>query len=565
MNGLRFFSTKKAEIKTHICVMWFVRKTVFLFSIFNCCLAFSQNTFVVSLKDKNQNAFSISHPQEFLSQKSIERRAKQNIAITENDLPVSRTYIQQLKNAGAEILLVSKWLNLLVVRVDSITQITNVSCVKSIQQIHETTNTQKKLQRKFEMLQTKSTKAFDANSYYGNSAWQNEMLNVQYLHERGYKGDSVHIAMFDSGWGNANNIEGFDSLFLQNRVLDTWDYVSGNDSVFQIPNDDTHGTATLSCIAANEPGVFVGTAPNAMFSLYHTENTNSETIQEEYNWIAAAEHADSLGAQLFSTSLGYTTFDNDIDDHNYGELTGDSTLMTKAANAAAHAGIVVVNSAGNEGDNSWHYITVPADGDSVIAVGAVDGNKLIADFSSRGPNATGRIKPDVSAPGVNVSVYDPSGEIFGSNGTSHACPILAGAIACLMQAFPQATNVEIKNAVIESASKFKSPDNYYGYGIPDFGIAYWLLNEKYPKPENDNTFRVYPNPFRDELTIYLQKSAPENLKIELFDISGKRAFSQGFSFTNNKQFMETLNLSSLEKGVYILRVKGKTTDKIQRV
>lgn len=541
-----------------------MRNFVFLLLFFYSALSFSQRTYVVWLKDKNQNTFSVSRPEEFLSQKSIERRTRQNISVSENDLPVSSTYIQQLKNAGAEILLVSKWLNLLVIRVDSIARIANFSCVKSIQQLHETTNTQKKLQSKFETLQPKSINDFNANSYYGNSAWQNEMLNVQYLHSRGYKGDSVHIAMFDSGWRNANNIAGFDSLFSQNRLLDVWNYVDGNDSIFRL-TEDTHGTSTMSCIFANQPNYFVGTAPNAFVSLYKTENTESETIQEEYNWIAAAERADSLGAQLFSTSLGYTTFDGGVQNHNYGQLTGDSTLMTKAANAAVRAGIVVLNSAGNEGDHSWHYITVPADADSIIAVGAVDESRNVANFSSRGPNASGRIKPDVAAPGVSVSVYDPSGTVFCSDGTSFSCPILAGAIACLMQAFPDATNVEIKKAVIESANKFKSPDDNYGYGIPDFGIAYWLLNEKYPLPENNGTIKIYPNPFVDNLTFYFQNAITENLKIDLFDMSGKAAFFAEISTPSTTVVVSNENLSSLQKGVYILRIKGKTINELLRV
>lgn len=545
--------------------MTYLQKSLLLFACFNCLFVCSQNVYVISLKDKKQNQFSLTRPQEFLSKESIARRVKQGVAITETDLPVSVTYIEQLKNSGAKVTHISKWLNEVVIETTDISSIEILPFVKRVHRISAFPALKKQF-NKLEALSDNEFRDFDASLFYGAAASQNEMLRVSYLHERGYWGDSVHLAMFDSGFRNIQNIRGFDSAFLNNRVLEKWDYVANNDSLFFVASG-SHGTSTMSCIAANEPNKMVGTSPNVWLSLFRTEDAEVETIEEEYNWLAAAEHADSAGAQIFSTSLGYTTFDNNLQNHAYADLDGHSTLITRAANAAAHAGIVVINSAGNEGNGSWHYIAAPADGDSVLAVGAVNGDRLLADFSSRGPNSAGKLKPDVCAQGANVAVYDPSGNVYASNGTSFSCPILAGAVACLMQAFPDAKNMEIMEAVTQSAHLFKTPNNDYGYGIPDMAIAYWLLNEKYPKTNNATTFRVYPNPFLDQLNIYLESSAltNETLVIDFFDISGKLAYSEKKYFAENNHFFSVENLSSLRKGVYLLRIKGNAIYEVIRV
>lgn len=535
--------------------MSLVRKSGLLLVSLNAFMAFSQEMFVVSLRDKNQNEYSMSRPGEFLSEASLARRTKQRIAVTESDLPVSKRYIEQLKNTGAEILLVSKWLNSAVIKTEKDSFIASLPFVKLVEKISSNKTLRKNEQEKAERLFESEFRDFDEAKYYGSAASQNTMLRVEYLHKRGYKGDSVHIALFDAGYRNANNIRGFDSLFQKNQVLETWNFVESKDSVFRV-DDGTHGTSVLSCMAANEPNKMVGTSPNAYYSLYVTEDGASETIVEEYNWAVAAEHADSAGAELFSTSLGYTTFDNGLLSHTYADLNGRTTVITRAANAAARVGIVVVNSAGNEGDDAWHYISAPADGDSVLAVGAVKSDRTIANFSSRGPNSAGRVKPDVCAQGANVAVYNPSGNINGSNGTSFSCPILAGAIACLMQAFPDATNMEIANAVVQSAHLFKTPNDDFGYGIPDMAIAYWLLNEQYPKVNNSRYLRVYPNPFTDKLNVYIEQVDAESLTIEVFDMTGKMAITQTFFIGGKNHFYTLEDVSMLKKGVYLLRIKA---------
>lgn len=544
--------------------MSFVRKSsLFLVSV-NFFLAFSQETFVISLRDKNENEYSLIRPNEFLSEASLARRTKQHIAITESDLPVSKSYIEQLKNAGAEISHISKWLNRVVIKTENISHIASLPFVKSVAQISSGKTPRKNEQDKREKLFELDFRDFDEAKYYGNAVSQNTMIRVDYLHKRGYKGDSVHIALFDAGYRNANNIRGFDSLFQKNRVLETWNFVETKDSVFRV-DDGTHGTSVLSCMAANEPNKMVGTSPNAFYSLYVTENGASETIVEEYNWLIAAEHADSAGAELFSTSLGYTTFDDDSLNHTYADLNGHTTVITRAANAAARVGIVVVNSAGNEGDDPWHYISAPADGDSVLAVGAVKSDRTIANFSSRGPNSAGRVKPDVCAQGANVAVYNPAGNVYGSNGTSFSCPILAGAIACLIQAFPAATNMEITSAVVQSAHLFKTPNDDFGYGIPDMAIAYWLLNEQYPNVNNQTDTRVYPIPFTDKLNVYIEQVDAESLTIEVFDMTGKLVITRTFSIGGNNHFYTQEDVSMLKKGVYLLRIKAGVLYEMARI
>lgn len=555
---------EKTKIFSHFYGMVLVRNIPVLCFFWCITLGYSQSKYAVTFTDKKQQEYSLSRPQEFLSEASLLRRAKQHIAVTETDLPISPSYIQQLNNLGVNITHISKWLNLAVIETNDISAIVSLPFVKSITPINKNNFVVKKESDKSEILTEKAFQDFNPVKYYGAAASQNTMIRVDYLHKRGYKGDSVHIALFDAGYRNAHNIRGFDSLFADGRIMDTWDFVAANDSIFSI-NTGTHGTAVLSCMAANEPDKMVGTSPNASYSLYVTEDGSSETIAEEYNWLIAAEHADSIGAQLFSTSLGYTTFDNGIMNHTYADMDGKSTVITRAANAAARVGIVVVNSAGNEGNKPWHYISAPADGDSVLAVGAVNADRMLANFSSRGPNAEGRVKPDVCAQGANVAVYNPSGNIFSSNGTSFSCPIMAGAIACLMQAFPEATNMEIMNAVVQSAHLFKSPNDDYGYGIPDMAIAFWILNEIYPKVNRKNNVLAYPNPFSNKLYIYLAGETSENLTIELFDMTGKLALSSEISSPTNDHFFEDADLSALREGVYLLRIKGESVYEVMQI
>ena len=385
------------------------------------------------------------------------------------------------------------------------------------------------------------------------------MIDVNALHQKGLWGDGMLIAVMDAGFPNLPTDSFFTQLFTQRRVLYTWNYVFDTSYVYGY---DEHGAQTFSDIAAYRPGVMVGTAPNAEFLLFVTEDVRSEKIIEEYNWANAAEVADSIGADVFSTSLGYTTFDpvDSVYNTTYASLNGDSTPIAKAANLAASKGILVINSAGNEGSDSWHYITTPADADSAVAVGAVDGQGVIGYFSSWGPNSAGVLKPDVCAQGVSSAVVLSNGIVSTNSGTSFACPITAGAFACLREAFPNVSNTAIINAVRQSGNLHSNPNDDYGYGIPDFGLAYEYLVALYPADTTVTpTTLVYPNPFTTSFNIITTSILTAPLSYEMFDLLGQKVCSGLFpagAYANN--LLTITPPASLPVGSYVLRINVST-------
>jgi serine protease AprX len=542
---------------------------LFLFSSQIIIASSDAYVFAVYFKDKAHNQYSLSLPQEFLSQKCLERRARQNIGFYESDLPVSKLYSDSLLSFDVRFIHASKWLNCAMISSDEpevFDEISKLGFVEKVVKVSAPTAILKKQQSKFEALNELSADEFVANEYYGLSTNQNTMIRVDFLHARGFKGDSVDVAVFDSGFNNAMGIPGFDSLFLGGRFLGSLDMKDNDENVF---NDGSHGTACLSCMAANEPGRMVGTAPNANYALFRTEVGESETIEEEYFWAFAAEFAESGGAEVFSTSLGYTTFDDTSTNHTYADLDGNTTVITRASNIAARLGIVVLNSAGNYGASAWRYIGAPADADSILAVGAVNENGIYASFSSRGPNSSGRIKPDVCARGVGTAVYNTNGEVYGANGTSFSCPVLAGGAACLRQAFPSVHSMELMQAIRESAHKFKSPTDTIGYGIPDLAVAYMLLfNSQEHHHHHDNLLSdvdVFPNPFSNLVNVYLGKPLEEKIKVSIFDFNGKLVQEEEMFFQNNDKQLISVNTSNLSNGVYLLKLQGKSFYDVKRI
>jgi serine protease AprX len=383
---------------------------------------------------------------------------------------------------------------------------------------------------------------------------QANMLNTDLLHQMGFRGAGITVSSMDNGFVNVDHIAGFDSI--RPHIMATWDFVHNQENVY---DDGGHGTNTFSCMAGNIPGQMLGTAPDANYFLLETEDNGAEWVMEEYNWAAAAEWADSAGADIFTTSLGYTTFDYHRGDHSYNDLTGNKTVMTRAGNIAFSKGILVINSAGNEGKSGWHYISVPADGDSIMAIGAVDSSRTIADFSGRGPTKSGHIKPDICAQGVKSAVIATDGTVGFSGGTSFSCPTLAGSAASLWGAFPEKSAREIFDAIVISADRFWTPDNDYGYGIPNFYTAYLLLKSGY----NGNIVKVsddviaFPNPFSNQLSVSLYSDENATRKIELFDLTGRKVLSQEI-FIRDKSFSITTltEAANLSTGEYILRLDG---------
>ncbi len=459
--------------------------------LFSLTLLFFQQSqaqlsrYIIKLKDKSSNPFSVSNASQYLGPRAIARRVRYNIPIDSTDLPVSPRYIDSIRLSGNVIILnSSKWLNQVAIKttdaaalakINSFSFVVNTmpvasiatpTAVNKILDPGQSSNVQEDAPR------PSSTEVFN----YGFSNGQVKIHKGDFLHNHGFRGEGMQLAVLDAGFYHYLSLPTFDSIRANNQVLGTWDFVANEASVDE---DNSHGMQCLSAIAANLPGTFVGSAPKTSFYLYRTEDVASEYPIEEQNWAAGAERGDSLGVDVFSTSLGYTQFDNPALNYTYNDMNGHTTISARAANFAAKKGILVVVAAGNEGSSAWHYIATPADADSVLAVGAVDTTGIVAGFSSYGPSSDGDVKPAVASVGLNAVVANPSNglPVF-SNGTSFACPNMAGLATCLWQAFPEINNRGIINALEASANKANNPDNRIGYGIPDLKKAYVLLFKK---------------------------------------------------------------------------------------
>lgn len=481
-------------------------------------LAQQEMYYFVPFKDKQGTPYQISNPEAFLGSRSLERRKKQNIAITEEDLPVNPSYINQVKATNATIQYATKWLNGVVVLCNEsvLEQIKALSFVKKedikVIKTRPTTEAEKKVNTKRTYKTAQNNKDFIGDfdfskNDYGYSYQQIQMIAVDEMHKKGYFGENILMAIFDSGFKEADKQSYFKHLFENGQILDTYDFVMNEKSVYE---DDEHGRMVLSCIAAWQKGLITGTAPKAQFYLFRTEDASSEFVIEEYNWLAAAERSDSLGVDIISSSLGYTTFDDKSTSYQLKDLDGKTAISTKAAEIASQKGIVVVTSAGNEGGNSWGKISAPADAPSVLSIGAVNSRGSITYFSSRGYTADGRVKPDVLAMGAGTTVGSLNSDVTTASGTSFSCPITAGLVAGFWQANPQLSSKQVVEYIRRSGNQYAKPDSVYGYGVVNFLRADYLAKrETLPNGimtgQNPNDILLYPNPYK--------KTNPELLPI----------------------------------------------------
>jgi len=438
---------------------------------------------IVEFKDKNGTQFTLANPSAYLSQRAIDRRTRQGLTIDSTDLPISKTYMDAIRAVpNVTILNVSKWLNQILIQTSdpaALATINSFAFVKSRTAIAPRINfSDGKVKSKIiegetpvESSKTKSTEEIQLD--YGGTGNQIKIHKGEYLHNLGFTGQSIIISILDAGFFAYKTNPALDSVRLQGRILGEWDYVANHASVNE---DNSHGANCFSIIASNKPGVIVGSAPHAKFWLLRTENTASEYPVEEQNWAAAAEFSDSAGADMISSSLGYADFDDPTFTHSWLQRDGNTSIVTRAADLAAKKGIIVMNSAGNSGTSSGDlkYIGCPADGDSVVAVGAVDVNGNIASFSSWGPNGAGKLKPNMVSVGQGTVYASSAGNPVAGNGTSYSNPNLAGLMACFWQAFPEMTNMQLIDLAQKSSSKAGAPDIRYGYGIPDFRRAFAL-------------------------------------------------------------------------------------------
>ena len=450
----------------------------------------AQTRYLVQLKNKAGTPFTFSNPSTYLSQRAIDRRTRFGIAIDSTDLPATPSYITQIRNvANVTVLNVSKWMNSVSIQTSDPNAITTISGFAFVQSVSglaaRTINTEVpvrklKLEEITEELPPtqRTTKAqADFFNYGANSFNEINLHKGQFLHNIGLRGQGMRIAMLDAGFTNYATLRSFDSMNINNRLLDTWDFVSRNADV----NDHSHGMQCLSIIAANIPGQFIGKAPKASFYLYRTEDAPTEYPIEEHNWSCGAERADSIGADIISTSLGYSDFDPPLtgSSHTYVDMNGNTTMAAIAADLAAKKGLMVFASVGNDGGSAWHYLITPSDGDSVIAVGAVDTLGNVAGFSSYGPSSDGQVKPDVASIGFRAIIQATNNTIGVGNGTSFACPNMAGLGTCLWQGFPEFNNIKILKSLQQAGSIAANPNDRIGYGIPDMKKAFTRLLVEY--------------------------------------------------------------------------------------
>ena len=509
------------------------------------------NIYWVQFTDKENSPYSIDNPEAYLSPRALQRRANLGIGIDEYDIPVNPQYLQAVADCGAQLLNPSKWLNGVSVYVTDPTVIEAINALGFVQVVRNCPNDPKAQEMK-ERWMANEMKAVEGSrgfrGYYGGAEAQATQLKIDVLHEQGYDGTGVVIAILDGGFIGAESHACFDNMREEGRLLGIRDFVYGSSSVY---SQSTHGTSCLSTMAAYVPNQMVGTAPKASYYLLHTEDGPNENIVEEYNWVSGAEYADSLGVDVCSTSLGYIDFDMSQWDHPFEHFDGHTAPMTIGAEIAASRGMICMNAACNEGDGVC-TLGIPADAEHILTVGAVDENGFRADFSSVGPTYDGRIKPDVMAMGEGTYVASGDGgwwPYYNGNGTSFATPVLAGAVACLRQACPYASVQEICDIIRSCGNRADNPDNKYGYGIPDFSQAFELLHVEEAPVQNNNLINVYPNPSQGEMHVVLNEGAKAELTV--FDFMGRQLYTYTFNGLNHTSLENYLN--TLDSGIYFIK------------
>jgi len=458
-----------------------------------------QQAYMISFTAK-ENLWQLQQPTTFLSERAIARRERQGIALGPTDIPVSNMRRETVVNLVSYAGHTSKWLNGMYVEAtpSELAQVQSLPFVAKVQSITGGTAT---------------------HGFYGYAESQNDQINLEAVQQNlGYeldiiRGEGMLIAVLDAGFVGANSVNINDNL----NILTTRNFVEGGTDVYQ---GSSHGFSVLSTMATFQRDFYVGTAPDAAYALIKTEKELSETPEEMFNWIAGAEFADSIGADIINSSLGYSTFDDPADDYTVNDLDGRTSIISLGALAAARTGMLVVTSAGNAGGSAWDKITFPADADSVLTVGSVNQYGMASAFSSRGYTVDGRVKPNVCARGEGAYVFRPDGQLAWANGTSFSSPIMAGAAACLWQTQPNATAQQIIKALETSASHYYSHNIRIGYGIPNLGLAKRNL-DVVVGGEVPSTL-VYPNPFADYVELFLPDGEALDIELELYDLMDRK-------------------------------------------
>ncbi len=533
-----------------------------------------QYAYQVNFRNKNGTQ-PFSDSLTFLSPHSFARRANQGIALDSTDLPVTRAYVDSvLALTGGKLHCVSKWMNCCVVLLSDSTQAHNLDgkafissrrlvgyyagtlhnkAASSNGNGHETAGS------------TPSAKTTSSDAVYYSATWnQTLMVNGNYLHNLGYKGQGKIIAVVDAGFIGVDTHSGFDSLRSSGRIIDKHNFTLASNTVYGY---DNHGGEILSTMAGLMPDTFVGSAPFASYALYVTEDDNSEQPIELLNMVCAMERADSIGADIISSSLGYNIFDNTSDNFVFAtDFDGKTTVAARGANLATKKGMLFVTSAGNEGGSTWNNILTPGDADSALTVGNVDLSGVNASNSGYGPNATGKVKPDVCTLGQPGAVFNTSGGVNYINGTSISTPEVAGWAACLWQAVPRATPAQLRLAIIKCASQYLTPGTQIGYGIPDFRCSAEQLDVKDTQgPAAAGLTILITNPVVHNLDIIVNLHSADDVTFMLADVTGRELMVFSHFFDSGKNASVSYDMSHLPAGMYFLKAQTATYQQVLKL
>lgn len=502
------------------------------------------NRYFVSFRDKANTPYSLTSPGDYLSERSLARRSRNQVAVTIDDLPVTPAYVSTVQTTGAAVLFASRWRNGVIVEATESQRVALVALpiVSSVVLIAPGPKSSSwGRQRKRDREATEGTSSGAA------TRTQLTQIGIDQMHASGYRGEGVWVGIFDSGFIGVNTTAPFQHLFSGSRVLYTYNFVNNRSGVYE---RDDHGTEVMSVLAART-SAYQGALPNASYLMFLTEDVASEYRIEEYNWTIAAERADSAGVDVINSSLGYYDFDDPAMNYAKSDLTGDRAVVTRAAAMARDRGMIVVCSAGNEGAISWKLVTPPADADGILAIGAVNSAGLRVGFSSTGPTADNRIKPDVMALGSGTTVINQAGNVSTASGTSLASPLVAGLAGGLLQYGPSWTSATVVQAIKGSASMASRPDQFMGYGIPNFYAAVRYLLAR----DNRDNITLYPNPVDTPLTISFKDQPEQPVKVIITDLMGRTCLEYESEINWQSTNPVQLDVVSLTSGLYLVRVQ----------
>jgi hypothetical protein len=523
-----------------------MKKTVLIIVLLISAFGYSQEDAWVYFKDKPNSQYFLANPLQMLSQRALNRRAIQNIPLDLKDVPIHQPYIDQITSTpGIIVKASSKWMNCLHIRGSQtvIQSLRSLSFVDYISFANTILNRTGKIANSTSNSSVNKVLETQVTYNYGTSGNQIQMLNGNILHQQNYTGSGKVIAVFDAGYPGVDSATPFQRLRDNGQILGGYNFVDRSTNYYAM---NSHGTQVLSTMGGYVDNQLVGTAPDASYYLFVTEDSTSENPVEESLWVEAAELADKLGADIINSSLGYFGYDNSNYSYTYTNMDGNTAFSSRGANIAFSRGMIVVVSAGNSGNTANPNISAPSDAIYALAVGAVNSTRNYASFSSIGPSFDGRIKPDVMAQGQSAVVATPSGAVASNSGTSFSGPIIAGMVASFWQAFPNLTNARIVQLIKESSDRFSNPNEQYGYGIPNFQLALntALANNQF----SIDGFSVYPNPVNEEVIFSFPSNAIPR-EISIFNNLGQMVINQ-----SNLNQIQNISLQSLESGIYFYKI-----------